>query len=77
MRATWCGLEGKVDAERHAQVAAFLAIQEKEAQWWRDASISYFQSLSGRQLSAGKAAPAHSLQYYKSLEFPYAPGDGK
>src|SRR5690606_15254036 len=30
MRATWDGLAGHVDAERHAQVAAFLAIQHQE-----------------------------------------------
>ncbi|MDR6843204.1 alpha-glucuronidase family glycosyl hydrolase [Pseudoxanthomonas sacheonensis] len=77
MRSTWSGLEGKVDAERHAQVAAFLGIQEKEAQWWRDASIAYFQTLSGRPLPAGEAAPAHTLEYYQSLEFPYAPGSGR
>lgn len=76
MRSTWSGLEGKVDAERHAQVAAFLGIQEKEARWWRDASISYFQTISGRPLPAGEAAPAHTLEYYQSLEFPYAPGSG-
>ncbi|UNK41602.1 alpha-glucuronidase [Luteimonas sp. S4-F44] len=75
MRSTWAGLAGRLDAERHAQVAAFLAIQEQEAQWWRDASIAYFQSISGRPLPAGTAAPAHSLAYYQSLEFPHAPGD--
>ena len=77
MRSTWSSLEGKVDAERHAQVAAFLGIQEKEAQWWRDASIAYFQTISGRPLPAGEKAPARTLDYYKSLEFPYAPGSGR
>ncbi len=56
------------------QVAAFLKIQEKEAKWWRDASIAYFQTFSKRPLPAGFAPPEHSLDYYKSLEFPYAPG---
>jgi len=77
MRNTWSGLEGKVDAERHAQIAAFLGIQEKEAQWWRDASLAYFQTISGRPLPAGETAPAHTLEYYQSLEFPYAPGSGR
>ena len=62
--------------ERFAQVAAFLAIQEQEAKWWRDACIAYFQSLSKRPLPAGAAPPAHSLEYYQSLKFPYAPGRG-
>ena len=74
MAQTWQGLAPFVDAERHAQVAAFLRIQEKEAKWWRDASIAYFQTFSKRPLPPGFAAPEHSLDYYKSLEFPYAPG---
>jgi len=74
MRKTWAGLAPYVDAERHAQVAAFLGIQEKEARWWRDASIAYFQTFSKRPLPAGYAPPEHSLDYYKSLSFPYAPG---
>ena len=74
MRRTWAGLEPYVDAERFAQVSAFLAIQEQEAQWWRDACIAYFQTFSKRPLPAGIAPPAHPLEYYQSLKFPYAPG---
>jgi alpha-glucuronidase len=75
MRRTWATLASYVDAERYAQVAAFLAIQQQEAQWWRDASIAYFQSLSQRPLPQGYASPPYSLQYYQSLCFPYAPGN--
>jgi alpha-glucuronidase len=64
-----------VDAERHAETSAFLAIQEKEAQWWRDATLAYFQSLSGRPFPPGYAPPEHSLQEYEALSFPYAPGN--
>ena len=74
MRRDWTAQQGRVDAERFAQVAAFLAIQEQEAQWWRDACIAYFQSLSKRPLPAGVAPPAHTLEYYQALKFPYAPG---
>ena len=74
MRRTWAGLAGKLDAQRHADVSAFLAIQEKEARWWRDASIAYFQSLSQRPLPPGYAPPEHTLEYYESLCVPYAPG---
>lgn len=77
MRETWRGLDAHVDDERHAQVAAFLAIQEKEAQWWRDASIAYWQSINALPLPPGTAPPPRSLEYYKSLEFPYAPGSGR
>jgi alpha-glucuronidase len=76
MGKTWAGLAPYVDPERHAQVADFLVIQHNEAQWWRDASIAYFQTFSGLPLPAGEAAPAHSLEYYEGLSFPYAPGGG-
>jgi alpha-glucuronidase len=82
MRQTWASLAGKIDAERYSEVSVFLEIQEKEAQWWRDASIAYFQSISHRPLPAGYASPAHDLAYYEALCFPFAPGsapprDGK
>ncbi len=76
MRRTWAGLEPFVDAQRFAQVSAFLAIQEQEARWWRDACIAYFQSVNKLPLPAGFAPPAHPLEFYKSLKFPYAPGRG-
>lgn len=75
MQRTWDGLRGHVDAERHHQIACFLAIQRKEAQWWRDASIAYFQTFSRLPLPEGEAPPEHPLEYYMSLEFPHAPGD--
>ncbi|CAD7730110.1 Extracellular xylan exo-alpha-(1-_2)-glucuronosidase [Xanthomonas hydrangeae] len=77
MRTTWQSLAGKIDAPRYRQVANYLAIQQDEAQWWRDASIAYFQSVSGRPLPAGTAPPAHPLTYYQALKFPYAPGNPK
>jgi alpha-glucuronidase len=74
MRRTWAAMAPYVDPERHAQVAAYLAIQENEAQWWRDACIAYFQTFSRRPLPAGYAPPPHPLEWYEALTFPYAPG---
>ena len=74
MRETWIHLGGYIDPERYQQTAAFLDIQEKEAQWWRDACIAYFQSISNRPLPPGFAPPQRSLKYYESLSFPYVPG---
>ncbi len=75
MRKAWATLAPLIDPERGAEITAFLGIQEKEAQWWRDASIAYFQSVSQRPLPAGFAPPPHTLQYYEALCFPYAPGN--
>ncbi len=74
MRRTWSGLAAYVDSERFAEVAALLAIQQREAQWWRDASIAYFQTLSRRPLPPGIAPPAHSLAEYEAVCFPFSPG---
>jgi alpha-glucuronidase len=74
MRRTWAGLSGYVDPERFAQTTTFLGVQEREAQWWRDASVAYFQSITKRPLPAGSAPPPQPLSYYEALQFPYAPG---
>jgi alpha-glucuronidase len=75
MRATWAALAPYVDSERYAQVSAFLAIQEKEAKWWRDATLAYFQSLSHRPFPSGYPLPERTLQEYEAMSFPYAPGN--
>jgi alpha-glucuronidase len=74
MRKTWRSLEGLIDAERYEQVRAFLAIQEKEARWWRDASVLYFQMFSGRPIPEGYERPERSLEEYEAITHPYAPG---
>ena len=74
MQRTWEKMQRYVDPERYAKAATFLEIQHREAQWWRDASIAYFQSKSHLPLPAGEVPPAHSLAYYEALRFPHAPG---
>lgn len=75
MRATWDELRPMIDAERFVQTQTFLSIQQKEAQWWRDASIAYFQSIAKRPLPSGAAQPRERLEAYKMRKFPYAPGN--
>lgn len=76
MLARWMDLRHAIDPRRHAEVAVLLRKQREEAIWWRDASIAYFQSVSGLALPAGARPPAHSLDYYKAQRFPFAPGHG-
>ncbi len=75
MQDEWAKLKNKIDPARHSQVTEFLKIQHKEAKWWRDASIAYWQSLNGLPLPNGFAPPEHSLEFYKYLSHPYAPGN--
>lgn len=75
MRRQWDILQPLVDAERWRKTATFLAIQQREAQWWRDASLAYWMSVNGLPLPAGVAAPAHDLAWYKAQRAPFAPGN--
>ena len=77
MHRDWAELAGFVDAERHDQVAHYLAIQVREARWWRNACLAYFKERSGAPWPDGVEPPPHSLEYYRSLNFPHAPGDGR
>ncbi len=74
MQNSWNEMEGKVDHERFAQVKSLLAIQYKEAVWWRNSCVLYFQTFSKKDIPAGLEKPEKSLSYYESLQFPFAPG---
>jgi alpha-glucuronidase len=65
MQATWLSMKGLIDDERFEQVNAFLVIQEKEARWWRDACIQYFQTFSGQPVPDFVGKPSHTLDYLK------------
>jgi alpha-glucuronidase len=73
-RRTWRGLAGHVDPERYRLTADFLDIQLESAEWWRDASIAYFQSISHRPLPAGVAPPPDTLAHYEAFCIPYVEG---
>ncbi|MFO7446602.1 MAG: alpha-glucuronidase, partial [Ignavibacteriaceae bacterium] len=74
MQKTWNSLGSKVDEERFDHVKMLLSVQEKEAVWWRNACLLYFQTFSNMPLPEGFEKPDKTLEYYQSLEFPYAPG---
>ncbi|HEY9285945.1 MAG TPA: alpha-glucuronidase family glycosyl hydrolase [Pyrinomonadaceae bacterium] len=75
-RARWGAMGREVDAERHAAVAARLAVQERDAAWWRDACLLYFQTFSQRPLPPGVERPRKTLREYmaESLLTAGAPG---
>jgi alpha-glucuronidase len=75
MQATWKVLERYVDAERFNETRAFLEIQKKEARWWRDASVLYFQTFSARPIADACGPPAETLNHYMSITSRYAPGN--
>lgn len=76
MQQQWNLLKNFTDEERFSQVKMFLTIQEKEAEWWKNACILYFQTFSMMPIPANVEKPDHTLEFYKSLRFPYSPGSG-
>ncbi len=65
-RASWTTLAKAIDGERHAAIAQKLAIQERDAVWWRDACLLYFQTFARRPLPRGVEPAAKTLAEYKS-----------
>jgi alpha-glucuronidase len=74
MQQTWDSLAAFVDKARFEHVRALLKVQEKEARWWRDACLLYFQSFSGLPIPSEYEQPAESLEYYRNLTHYYVPG---
>lgn len=65
-RKDWDGLRNVIDADRHTQVAEKLAIQERDAAWWRDAVLLYFQGFSKQPLPDGVEKPEKTLEEFKT-----------
>lgn len=76
MQHTWNNMKKYIDEERFNHVKMLLAIQEKEALWWRNACLLYFQTFSKKPIPPQYEKPDHTLDYYEALKFPYAPGIG-
>jgi alpha-glucuronidase len=74
MQNTWQSVSEFIDEKRATHVRSLLRIQEKEACWWRDACVQYFQTFSQLPLPEGCEPPAHSLDYYQELARYYVPG---
>jgi alpha-glucuronidase len=71
---TWEALKDKIDEKRFNHVRMLLKIQQEEAMWWRNSCVLYFQTFSKQEIPDGLEKPDHTLKYYESLKFPYAPG---
>ena len=65
-RKQWDALKGVIDDDRHEAIAKKLAIQERDAIVWRDASLLYFQTFSKRPLPVGVEKAAKTLDEYKA-----------
>lgn len=75
MHLKWALLKQYIDKDRHEQIDMLLKIQYDEAIWWRNACLLYFQTFSKMPIPSIYEQPGKTLDYYKSLRFPFAPGN--
>jgi alpha-glucuronidase len=74
MQSTWNSMKKYVDTERFRYVKSLLEIQEKEAVWWRNACLLYFQTFSNKPIPPAVEKPDKTLEYYMGIRELYMPG---
>jgi alpha-glucuronidase len=67
MQRQWEQAKPALDPELHADVAARLRVQHREALWWRDACVLYFQSIAKQPLPSPLVPPTRPLTEIKEL----------
>ncbi len=65
---TWRSMKEFVDTERFENQLAKFDRQAKDAWWWRDACLLYFQEFSKLPLPQGSPAPRHKLEDLKKYQ---------
>ena len=65
---TWDIAEPYVDAQRFHEVQAKLKIQARDAIWWKDACLLYFQTYSHRPIPYSIERPVHELEELKMIK---------
>ena len=59
--AVWDAMQPYVDQQRFQEVQHKLRIQARDAEWWRDACLLYFQTFSKRPIPQDIDHPVHNL----------------
>ena len=59
--AVWDAMQPYVDQQRFDEVQRKLRIQARDAEWWRDACLLYFQTFSHRPIPQDMEHPVHNL----------------
>lgn len=71
----WNSLKKNIDEDRFVQVNQLLNIQLKDATWWRNACLLYFQTFSKKPIPVNYEQPDKTLEYYKEIRILFAPGN--
>jgi len=71
----WNRLKKYIDEDRFKQIDQLLNIQLKDAIWWRNACLLYFQTFSKIAIPSQYEKPDKTLEYYQNIRILYAPGN--
>ena len=66
----WDLAENYIDTERFKDVQSRLKIQARDAVWWKDACLLYFQEFSGMRAPYEVERPIHELDDLKQVKLP-------
>ena len=66
----WDAMKPYVDPQRFDEVQHKLRIQARDAEWWRDACLLYFQTFSNRPIPSDMEHPVHNLDEMKEFRIP-------
>ena len=66
----WDAMQPYVDAQRFNEVQRKLRIQARDAEWWRDACLLYFQTFSHRPIPQDMEHPVHNLDEMMKFRIP-------
>lgn len=66
----WDKAEKQVDPERFLSVQSLLMTQARDAVWWKDACLLYFQEYSGMPIPYDIERPIHELKDLKKVQLP-------
>ena len=68
--AVWDAMQPYVDTQRFSEVQRKLRIQARDAEWWRDACLLYFQTFSHRPIPQDMEHPVHNLDEMMQFHIP-------
>jgi len=66
----WDSLKEYIDLQRFGEVQSRLRIQVRDAGWWKDACLLYFQTFSGLPIPYDIERPIHSLDELQKIKLP-------
>jgi alpha-glucuronidase len=71
MQSQWLSVKSFIDKEIFTDVLGRLQIQHREAVWWRDACVLYFQTFSKKSIPEPLEKPKTTLEELKKLVLIY------